>query len=66
MERHFRKRVRSCHRIRWDRHLEAGGVFDWAEVRSGARDDYLELAAAVGSGFAMGQAPDSLGDNERC
>jgi MinD-like ATPase involved in chromosome partitioning or flagellar assembly len=66
MERHFRRRVRSCHRIRWDRHLEAGGVFDWAEVRSGAREDYLELAAAVGSGFSMGQAPDSLGDDERC
>jgi MinD-like ATPase involved in chromosome partitioning or flagellar assembly len=66
MERHFRKRVRSCHRIRWDRHLEAGGVFEWNEVRSGARDDYLELAAAVGSGFSLGQAPDSLGDDEHC
>lgn len=60
MERHFRKRVRSCHRIRWDRHLEAGGVFEWSEVSSSTRDDYLELAAMVGSGFSLGPSPDSL------
>jgi putative peptide zinc metalloprotease protein len=64
MERHFRKRVRSCHRIRWDRHLEAGGVFDWSEVSSTAKDDYLELAASVASGFALGPAPDSPTDDK--
>lgn len=59
MERHFRKRVRSCHRIRWDRHLETGGIFEWGEVGSATRDDYLELAAMVGSGFSLGPSPDS-------
>jgi putative peptide zinc metalloprotease protein len=59
MERHFRKRARLCHRIRWDRHLEAGGIFDWKDVSSGTRDDYLELAAAVASGFSLGPSPDS-------
>jgi putative peptide zinc metalloprotease protein len=60
MERHFRKRARSCHRIRWDRHLEAGGVFDWNQVGSGTKNDYLEVAAAVGSGFALGPSPDTF------
>ncbi|MGH7881781.1 MAG: MinD/ParA family ATP-binding protein, partial [Candidatus Dormibacteraceae bacterium] len=64
MERHFRKRVRVCQRIRWDRHLEAGGVFDWNEVSSGTRDDYLELAATLGASFAMGPSSDSLREEE--
>jgi putative peptide zinc metalloprotease protein len=66
MERHFRKRVRSTHRIRWDRHLEAGGVFEWPQVSTGARDDYLEVAAAVGGGFSLGPSPDSLMEDGRC
>lgn len=66
MERHFRKRVRTTHRIRWDRHLEAGGVFEWPEVSAGAKDDYLEVAAAVGSGFSLGPSRDSLEEDGRC
>lgn len=64
MERHFRKRARVCHRIRWDRHLETGGVFEWAELAAATRDDYLELAASVGSGLSLARTSDAPGEDQ--
>jgi putative peptide zinc metalloprotease protein len=64
MERHFRKRARVCHRIRWDRHLETGGVFEWAEIAAATRDDYLELAASVGSGLSLGRTSHAPGGDQ--
>lgn len=53
MERHFADLVRSCVRIRWDRHLETGGILNWEMVDAGTRDDFLVLAATLGEGFTL-------------
>jgi MinD-like ATPase involved in chromosome partitioning or flagellar assembly len=53
MERHFMQWVRACVRIRWDRHLEAGGILSWEAMDAGTRDDFLVLAAELGQGFSM-------------
>ena len=38
--------------IPYDPHLESGGVLDISELEQETADAYLELAAAVGEGFA--------------
>jgi putative peptide zinc metalloprotease protein len=52
IEEHFAKRCRACVRIPWDPHLEAGAEATIEQLRPATRRAYLELAAAVGSGFA--------------
>jgi putative peptide zinc metalloprotease protein len=52
IEEHFAKRCRACVRIPWDPHLEAGAEATIEQLRPPTRRAYLELAAAIGSGFA--------------
>jgi MinD-like ATPase involved in chromosome partitioning or flagellar assembly len=52
LQRHFSARCRAVVTIPYDRHLEAGGVLDLAELDDATADAYRELAAAVGDGFA--------------
>jgi putative peptide zinc metalloprotease protein len=52
IEEHFAKRCRACVRIPWDPHLEAGAEATIEQLQPATRRAYLELAAAVGSGFA--------------
>jgi MinD-like ATPase involved in chromosome partitioning or flagellar assembly len=52
LEDHFAARCREVVSIPYDRHLETGGVLDLAELDENTQQAYLELAAAVGSGFA--------------
>ncbi len=59
MEKMFGQLARRCLTVRWDRHLEAGGVFMWDEIGTGTRDDFLRLAAELASGFRLGAAPDT-------
>ena len=49
---HFARRCRSCVRIPWDPHLEAGAEASVDELQPATQRAYLELAAAIGSGFA--------------
>jgi putative peptide zinc metalloprotease protein len=52
IEHHFARRCRSCVRVPWDPHLEAGAEASLEELQPKTRRAYLELAAAIGSGFA--------------
>jgi putative peptide zinc metalloprotease protein len=52
IEDHFSMRCRSCVRIPWDPHLEAGAEASVDELQPATQRAYLELAAAIGSGFA--------------
>ncbi len=56
MSRYFARRVRAVQRIGWDPELALGGIFDWGRLRERTRDEYLELAAVVGAGFALGRS----------
>jgi putative peptide zinc metalloprotease protein len=59
MEKLFGQIARRCLTVRWDRHLEAGGVFQWDEIAAGTREDFLALAAELAGGFRLGAAPDT-------
>jgi putative peptide zinc metalloprotease protein len=52
VEGHFAQRCRTCVRIPWDSHLEAGAEATVEQLRPATRDAYLELAAAIGTTFA--------------
>jgi putative peptide zinc metalloprotease protein len=52
IESHFAARCRAMVRIPWDSHLEAGAETVVEELRPETRHSYLELAAAVATGFA--------------
>ena len=52
IEEHFAGRCRATVRIPWDPHLEAGAETVVEELRPQTREAYLELAAAIASGFA--------------
>ena len=52
VEGHFAARCRATVRIPWDRHLEPGAETVVEELAPDTRDAYLELAAAIASGFA--------------
>jgi MinD-like ATPase involved in chromosome partitioning or flagellar assembly len=52
LEDHFASRCRDVITIPYDPHLESGGVLDINELEQETADAYLELAAAVGEGFA--------------
>jgi putative peptide zinc metalloprotease protein len=52
IEEHFARRCRACVRIPWDPHLEAGAEAGVDDLQPATRSAYLELAAAIGSGFA--------------
>lgn len=51
IEAHFTSRCRACVRIPWDPHLEAGAEAAVDDLQPATRSAYLELAAAIGSGF---------------
>lgn len=51
VQQHFASRCRATVRIPWDPHLEAGAETIVEELRPETRAAYLELAAAVASGF---------------
>jgi putative peptide zinc metalloprotease protein len=51
VEEHFAARCRATVRIPWDSHLESGAETDVEQLSSPTRRAYLELAAAVASGF---------------
>ena len=52
IELHFAARCRATVRIPWDSHLEAGAETVVEELQPETRQAYLELAAAVATGFA--------------
>src|SRR4051812_16582283 len=52
IEDHFASRCRECVRIPWDPHLEAGAEANIDELRAETQGAFLELAAAIASGFA--------------
>ena len=52
LEDHFASRCRDVVTIPYDPHLESGGVLEISELEQETADAYLELAAAVGEGFA--------------
>jgi MinD-like ATPase involved in chromosome partitioning or flagellar assembly len=52
LEDHFASRCRDVVTIPYDPHLESGGVLEISELEKETADAYLELAAAVGEGFA--------------
>ena len=51
IEEHFATRCRACVRIPWDPYLEAGAEASVDDLQPATRSAYLELAAAIGSGF---------------
>lgn len=51
VEGHFASRCRACVRIPWDAHLETGAEVALEELRPHTRQAFLELAAAIASGF---------------
>ncbi len=53
LEDHFAARCCAVVRIPFDRHLEAGGIIDLDELEAPTYEAYLQLAAAVGDGFAI-------------
>src|SRR5919197_961654 len=59
MENHFRQWARTCLRVHWDRHLEAGGLLQWEEVSPLVQDDFLALCAELSVGFRLGSSPDT-------
>jgi putative peptide zinc metalloprotease protein len=52
IEDHFRGRCTSVHRIPWDPRLATSAHASLADLRPATQQAYLELAAAVGHGFA--------------
>jgi putative peptide zinc metalloprotease protein len=52
IESHFAARCRATVRIPWDSHLETGAEAVVEELQPETRQSYLELAAAVATGFA--------------
>ena len=52
VEEHFGARCRATVRIPWDPHLESGAETNVEQLASSTRLAYLELAAAIASGFA--------------
>ncbi len=54
VEGHFAARCRATVRIPWDRHLETGAETVVEELAPETQDAYLELTAAIASGFAEG------------
>ena len=57
LEDHFASRCREVVTIPYDPHLEAGSALDLDELQEETVDAYLELAAAVGEGFALTPSP---------
>src|SRR3954452_8325249 len=53
VEEHFANRCRACVRIPWDPHLEAGAEANVEELRPQTQAAFLELAAAIASGFSQ-------------
>jgi len=53
LEDHFASRCREVVSIPYDPHLEAGSALHLDELQDETVDAYLELAAAVGEGFAL-------------
>src|SRR3954469_22818396 len=51
VEHHFAARCRTCVRIPWDPHLDAGAEATLDGLRAVTRNAYLELAAAVAAAF---------------
>jgi putative peptide zinc metalloprotease protein len=51
IEGHFASRCRVCLRIPWDPHLEAGAEADLAQLRGETQSAFLDIAAAIASGF---------------
>jgi len=52
VEEHFAGRCRATVRIPWDPHLETGAEVAVEELNASTRQAYVELAAAIASGFA--------------
>ncbi len=52
LEAHFAARCREVVRVPYDPHLEEGAEIDLDRLQPETRDAYLQLAAAVGDGFA--------------
>jgi putative peptide zinc metalloprotease protein len=52
VEEHFAMRCRAAVRIPWDPHLEAGAETIVGDLQPATRSAYLELAAAIATGFA--------------
>ena len=52
VQEHFAGRCRATVRVPWDAHLETGAETRVDELRTGTRQAYLELAAAIASGFS--------------
>src|SRR6266511_833591 len=51
IEAHFGCRCRACLRIPWDPHLEAGAEANLAQLRGETQAAFLDVAAAIASGF---------------
>jgi putative peptide zinc metalloprotease protein len=51
IEQHFKARCRACIRIPWDTHLHRGAEVVTEQLRPETRDAYLQLAAAIATGF---------------
>jgi putative peptide zinc metalloprotease protein len=54
IEGHFSRRCRRVVRVPWDPHLATGTQVELSSLRKTTRRAYLELAAAVADGFALG------------
>ena len=52
IEAHFASRCRTCVRIPWDPHLEAGAEANLGQLRPETQAAFLEVAASIASGFA--------------
>lgn len=52
IEAHFASRCRTCVRIPWDPHLEAGAEANIGQLRDETQAAFLQLAASIASGFA--------------
>ena len=60
IEEHFARRCRACVRIPWYPHLEAGAEAAVGDLQPATRGAYLELAAAIGAGFAEKRVKEAL------
>ncbi|WP_434003656.1 MinD/ParA family ATP-binding protein [Candidatus Dormibacter sp.] len=56
---HFSRHVRKVLHVHRDPHLAEGTFLDWSKISRPVRDDLLEVAAEVASGFALGFAHDN-------
>lgn len=52
IEEHFASRCRTCIRVPWEPHLETGAEVELDELWPATREAFLEVAAAVATGFA--------------